>query len=51
MMMVVVTMTYINAIYLAVLIERKQSVGMCSVSSAAVLAGGMIVLTQYKPNK
>lgn len=42
-------MTYINAIYLTVIIERKQSVGMCSVSSGAVLVGGMIVLPQYKP--
>jgi len=44
-------MTYINAICLTVLIERKQSVGMCSVSSEAVLAGGTIVLRQYKPEK
>jgi hypothetical protein len=49
MMVVVVTMTYINAIYLNVLIERKQSVGICSVSSEEVLAVGMIVLPQYKP--
>jgi len=41
-------MTYINAICLTVLIEIKQSVGMCSVTSEAVLAGGMIVLRQYK---
>lgn len=49
MVVVVTTMTYIKAVYLTVLIERKRSVGMCSVSSEAVLAGGMIVQPKYKP--